>query len=207
VQAVTNFYRNGQDLWFTRAEGKLKIQPTFLNAQFPGAYLEYAARRGLQTWPRGARWPKVLRPSTGESESSAQHVADTASEANQRIASTKEADVVEQASHQRASQAPMEGTITTNRTALTDSVPGSAQSPPEKQSGPQTETAPDDEPENDVKPSSAYVWIGSSTDTGPSRADNLREEDLASRDGIGIVYVSITSPIPLSMCGSLSPFA
>ena len=57
--------------------------------------------------------------------------------------------------------------------------------------GRQLAPAPDGEPEDEDKPSSAYVWIGSSTDAGPSRVDHLDEEDLASRDGIGIVYVSI----------------
>lgn len=56
--------------------------------------------------------------------------------------------------------------------------------------GQQPAPAPDGEPDGD-KPSSAYVWIGSSTNAGPSRMDHLDEEDLASRDGIGIVYVSI----------------
>ncbi|QRW21418.1 phospholipase [Rhizoctonia solani] len=39
---------DSQDLWFTRAE-------------------EYAARRGLQTWPK-ARWPKILRPTVRGSD-------------------------------------------------------------------------------------------------------------------------------------------
>jgi hypothetical protein len=59
-----------------------------------------------------------------------------------------------------------------------------------------------------IKPSSAYVWIGSSTDNGSSRVDNLEEEGLASRDGIGIVYVSSHPPYsrhwlpiePVSLC-------
>ncbi|KAF8608820.1 FabD/lysophospholipase-like protein [Ceratobasidium sp. AG-I] len=134
---------DSQDLWFTRAE-------------------EYAARRGLQTWPRGARWPKILRPSTQEEAGSpSQELSDTTTSTNQKIASSKEADVVEQASHQQASQAPMEG---------------------------------DTDADADRKlstPSSAYVWIGSSTDAGPSRVDHLDEEDLASRDGIGIVYMPL----------------
>ncbi|KAG9103269.1 hypothetical protein FRC06_011560 [Ceratobasidium sp. 370] len=166
---------DSQDLWFTRAE-------------------EYAARRGLQTWPKGARWPKVLRPSTEEPGTPAQQEqeADTALKANQRIASTKEADVVEQASHQQAAQAPIEGTsITKSQVSLPSGVPGEAGPQPEGQSGPRGGPAPDDEPENDGKPSSAYVWIGSSTDSGPSRVDKLDEEDLASRDGIGIVYMPL----------------
>jgi hypothetical protein len=101
----------------------------------------------------------------------------------------------------------MKGNPITANTSPTDGVLGSADSPPERQSGPHAGTTPDDEPENDGKPSSAYVWIGSSTDTGPSRVDRLGEEDLASRDGIGIVYVSIVSPARLSVCSSLLRFA
>ncbi|KAG9126079.1 hypothetical protein FRC07_005004 [Ceratobasidium sp. 392] len=175
-QAVNLISITIKDLWFTRAE-------------------EYAARRGLQTWPKGARWPKVLRPSTEEpslSTQQVQEVADSASKANERIASTKEADVVEQASHQQATQAPMEGTsITKSQDSLSNNVPGEAGSQLEGKSSPHSGIVPDDEPENDGKPSSAYVWIGSSTDTGPSRADELSEEDLASRDGIGIVYMPL----------------
>ncbi|KAG8721649.1 hypothetical protein FRC08_011577 [Ceratobasidium sp. 394] len=166
---------DSQDLWFTRAE-------------------EYAARRGLQTWPKGARWPKVLRPLAEEPSPSAQpeQEADTESKANQRLASTREADVVEQASHQQAAKAPMEGTpIAKSQVSLSSGVPGEAGPQPEGQPGPHSGSASDDEPENDGKPSSAYVWIGSSTDSGPSRVDELDEEDLASRDGIGIVYMPL----------------
>lgn len=163
---------DSQDLWFTRAE-------------------EYAARRGLRTWPKGAHWPKVLRPPTQGSDLAAQQqqeIADTASKANQRIASTKEADVVEQASHQQSAHTPMEGASSSkSQRSLSNGVPEEAGSRLERQSGP----APGDEPEKDGKPSSAYVWIGSSTDAGPSRVDKLDEEDLASRDGIGIVYMPL----------------
>ncbi|QRV94152.1 phospholipase [Ceratobasidium sp. AG-Ba] len=166
---------DSQDLWFTRAE-------------------EYAARRGLRTWPKGARWPKILRPSE-ESDPTAQQeqeVADTASKANERIASTKEADIVGQASHQQATHAPMGDTSSTkSQSSPSNGVPEEAGSQPEGQAGSDSKRTPDNEPENDGKPSSAYVWIGSSTDAGPSRVDKLDEEDLASRDGIGIVYMPL----------------
>ncbi|KAF8757315.1 Lysophospholipase catalytic domain [Rhizoctonia solani] len=151
---------DSQDLWFTRAE-------------------EYAARRGLQTWPKGARWPKILRPTVRGSDVPVQdQVSDSDSDSriNQTIASAKESDIVEQADHQKASQAPMGN--------VPPSMDGNHEHPDNV-----TETL--DESDEKTKPSSAYVWIGSSTDNGSSRVDDLEEEDLASRDGIGIVYMPL----------------
>ncbi|KAG8747162.1 hypothetical protein FRC10_002211 [Ceratobasidium sp. 414] len=187
---------DSQDLWFTRAEGRFNVQilAALSALSSRGFCSEYAARRGLRTWPKGARWPKVLRPSTEEPSLSAQQEqeADTASNANQRVANTKEADVVEQASHQQAAKAPMEGTsITKSQVSLSSAVRGEAGPQQGGQPDPHSGLASDDEPETDGKPSSAYVWIGSSTDSGPSRIDKLDEEDLASRDGIGIVYMPL----------------
>jgi len=159
---------DSQDLWFTRAE-------------------EYAARRGLQTWPRGARWPKVLRSSTQEVDSASQEISDTTTNTNQKIANSKEADVVEQASHQQASHAPMERGGDADRKPPGIDKTGAPSTPLD---GQQPAPAADGEPDGD-KPSSAYVWIGSSTNAGPSRIDHLDEEDLASRDGIGIVYMPL----------------
>ncbi|CUA66912.1 hypothetical protein RSOLAG22IIIB_00362 [Rhizoctonia solani] len=169
---------DSQDLWFTRAE-------------------EYAARRGLQTWPKGARWPKVLRPATEDSDTPAQNqVSDPESSSNQEIASTKESDVVEQADHQKAAQAPMGNAplATEDRSTTPDHGKGQDSTAPLKDrdsgsSHKSTNTL--GQPDEETKPSSAYVWIGSSTDNGSSRVDNLEEETLASRDGIGIVYMPL----------------
>lgn len=71
--------------------------------------------------------------------------------------------------------------------------------------GKDTAPTPDGEPDGEDKPSSAYVWIGSSTNAGPSRMDHLDEEDLALRDGIGIVYVSVVVPLHLICDLRLNP--
>ncbi|CAE6471750.1 unnamed protein product [Rhizoctonia solani] len=170
---------DSQDLWFTRAE-------------------EYAARRGLQTWPKGARWPKVLRPATEDSDTPAQNqVSDSDSRTNQEIASTKESDIVEQAAHQKAAQAPMGNAplATEDRNAAPDHGQGQDTKVPVTEDrdpgSPRKVTDALDQPDEETKPSSAYVWIGSSIDNGSSRVDNLEEEALASRDGIGIVYMPL----------------
>ncbi|KAH7339527.1 acyl transferase/acyl hydrolase/lysophospholipase [Rhizoctonia solani] len=169
---------DSQDLWFTRAE-------------------EYAARRGLQTWPKGARWPKVLQPATQDSETTAQNqVSDSDSRTNQKIASTKESDVVEQADHQRAAQAPMGSAplAIEDHNAASDHSKDQDTETVTKDRDPSSlhkGTEALDQPDEETKPSSAYVWIGSSTDNGSSRVDNLEEETLASRDGIGIVYMPL----------------
>ncbi|CCO27046.1 hypothetical protein BN14_01079 [Rhizoctonia solani AG-1 IB] len=170
---------DSQDLWFTRAE-------------------EYAARRGLQTWPKGARWPKILRPATQGSDVPAQdQVPGLDSRTNQTIASAKESDVVQQADHQRAAQAPMR-----NASLAKEDLHESSHNNSQGQDATGTVAAGQDpvsphtatdisNESGQIKPSSAYVWIGSSTDNGSSRVDNLEEEGLASRDGIGIVYMPL----------------
>ncbi|KAF8678430.1 Lysophospholipase catalytic domain [Rhizoctonia solani] len=172
---------DSQDLWFTRAE-------------------EYAARRGLQTWPKGARWPKILRPTVRGSDVPVQdQVSDSDSDSriNQTIASAKESDIVEQADHQKASQAPM-GNVPPSMDGnhehpdngkVQDALGTVAKDRDPNSPHKVTETL--DESDEKTKPSSAYVWIGSSTDNGSSRVDDLEEEDLASRDGIGIVYMPL----------------
>ncbi|ELU42467.1 phospholipase A2 (PlaA), putative [Rhizoctonia solani AG-1 IA] len=167
---------------------------------FLGACLEYAARRGLQTWPKGARWPKILRPTVRGSDVPVQdQVSDSDSDSriNQTIASAKESDIVEQADHQKASQAPMGN--------VPPSMDGNHEHPDNGKgqdalgtvakdrdpNSPHKVTETLDESDEKTKPSSAYVWIGSSTDNGSSRVDDLEEEDLASRDGIGIVYMPL----------------
>ncbi|KAL5631524.1 hypothetical protein ACGC1H_007143 [Rhizoctonia solani] len=168
---------DSQDLWFTRAE-------------------EYAARRGLQTWPKGARWPKVLQPAAEDSDTPAQNqVSDSDSRTNQEIASTKESDVVEQADHQKAAEAPMGNVPLATEDTASDHDRGQDTTVPvtkDRDIGSLRKlTNALNQPDEETKPSSAYVWIGSSTDNGSSRVDNLEEEALASRDGIGIVYMPL----------------
>ncbi|CAE6471564.1 unnamed protein product [Rhizoctonia solani] len=168
---------DSQDLWFTRAE-------------------EYAARRGLQTWPKGARWPKVLQPAAESSDTPAQNqVSDSDSRTNQEIASTKESDVVEQADHQKAAEAPMGNAPLATEDTAPDHDKGQDTTVPvtkDRDIGSLRKlTNTLNQPDEETKPLSAYVWIGSSTDNGSSRVDNLEEEALASRDGIGIVYMPL----------------
>jgi cytosolic phospholipase A2 len=166
-----------QDLWFTKAE-------------------TYARRRGLSTWPQGARWPAEIHtevspvmaevtttsePTTSASEAPGPDETPEQA-ANRELAASQEEEIAGQTAKQKVSEEhamPTTESRSSQAARNTDKDEEAGVDAPSKLpgSGPM---------------SSAYVWIGSSTDTdGVSRVDEIDEETLASRDGIGIVYMPL----------------
>jgi phospholipase A2 len=153
-----------QALWFSRAE-------------------EYAFRRGLSTWPKGARWPAEIQPSDSPSPRGADEV-DTdevsAMRAARKLAVQQEVQVEDQATKKASSS-----------------------------KGPAHNQLPQ-LPSNSVKvgtlgePEKVYIWIGSSQPTSSSKvSDSDTEEELAFRDGIGIVYIPLVTSSMASNPGEL----
>ncbi|OSC98862.1 FabD/lysophospholipase-like protein [Trametes coccinea BRFM310] len=143
---------DSQDLWFSRAE-------------------ELAAKRGLQTWPRGATWPTRVRPGDEGAAETAQvppFEASTPDSANLKLAQTQESALAKQTDRQGST---------------------------EKREMPETR---DGQPENRHPPeeapfSACEVWIGSSKsgDKVSARLDDLDEAALLQRDGIAVVYIPL----------------
>ncbi|PVF94664.1 FabD/lysophospholipase-like protein [Serendipita vermifera] len=162
---------DSQDLWFTRAE-------------------EYAMRLGVSTWPKGARWPAVLNeegaPLEGERKDTAS--ADDDKDPNRRLAESQESQVREQTERQREQE---------------------KRNIPERGDGSQAEIEPTPAPSEEGSSTSeaprdlasprsiqaCSIWIGSSKESTSEnisdRIDDLTEEELAQRDGIGIVYMPL----------------
>ncbi|CDO78125.1 hypothetical protein BN946_scf184725.g4 [Trametes cinnabarina] len=137
---------DSQDLWFSRAE-------------------ELAARRGLQTWPRGATWPTRVRPGDEGAAETAQvppFEAWTPDSANLKLAQTQESALAKQTDRQGST---------------------------EKREMPEGERQPSSDPPF----STCEVWIGSSKsgDKVSARLDDLDEAALLQRDGIAVVYIPL----------------
>ncbi|KAG9035347.1 hypothetical protein FRB95_011498 [Tulasnella sp. JGI-2019a] len=153
---------DSQDLWFTRAES-------------------YAKKKGLSQWPRGVEWPKELINPAKDS-SPAHHtpatsvIASEETAANVSMAQAAETEVVTQATKEVGE--------------LADEADSSKPHPvdlPKQQSVDPAATFPH-------SPSSTYVWIGSSSSEGgdvASMVNHFDEEELATKDGIGIIYMPI----------------
>jgi phospholipase A2 len=160
---------DSHDLWFTKAEA-------------------YAKRRGLSTWPQGARWPAeilagVYESTIGEDVVEATTKPTRTSEqaeeaANRELAEEQEEEVIEQATKQ----------VEAEDRGMPDNKPRSDQGSKENIPSISSPGA-----RGSIPHSSAYVWIGSSTDTNgtASHIEELDEEELASRDGLGIVYMPL----------------
>ncbi|KAI0078788.1 FabD/lysophospholipase-like protein [Panus rudis PR-1116 ss-1] len=131
---------------------------------------ELAAKRGLRTWPKGAGWPTAIQasaedPAEATRNSSAPSVEDEADSANVKLAQTQESALADQAGKQEVTE--------------DKGIP---------KPGP-TEAAPRSQPL-----SSCEVWIGtsrSSENEASSRLDDLDEEALLRRDGLGVVYIPL----------------
>ncbi|THH07987.1 hypothetical protein EW145_g3015 [Phellinidium pouzarii] len=159
---------DSQDLWFTRAE-------------------EYAARRGLSTWPRGARWPALIQSADEKTDvklPTSSRVSKTPSDAANRIvAEAQEKEATDQ-SHSIGERVGLERRDADSSTSLRprDSLPGEGE---EKlfQQGIQGYNS------SLQSMSPCTIWMGSSTGSQESsRLDDLEEQDLMARDGIAIVY-------------------
>ncbi|KAI0784211.1 FabD/lysophospholipase-like protein [Abortiporus biennis] len=136
---------------------------------------ELAAKRGLSTWPKGTKWPvqvqsKVdsLESQTASSLSNDSPGQDTTTdETNLKLARTQESELAGQADREEHA---------------------------ESRGMPKIE--PSDESHRTSPPfSSCEVWIGSSnsTEMGSSRLDDLDEDALLQRDGIGVVYIPLAA--------------
>ena len=147
---------------------------------------EYAARKGLSTWPKGARWPVELSSSQTPGDRAKQEQLHTqrrlepyGNQAIKRLAGTQESEVEEQASRQRDIQS--EGRRIPERTVDT-------------QADVESTSTGEELPIGIGRPiASCSIWIGSSQDAeaDQSRFEELSEEELVKRDGIGIVYMPL----------------
>ncbi|KAI0346554.1 FabD/lysophospholipase-like protein [Trametopsis cervina] len=162
---------DSQNEWFTRAE-------------------ELAVKRGLRTWPKGAGWPvKVVAPPP---EKEADDEPDR-TVASQRLAAEEaDANANADAEAARASRKLAE----TQQSAL--AVQADRKSDTDARGIPDHEHDHDHEREQPVSGggmSTCEVWIGSSQHdaSDSSRLDDLDEDALLRRDGIGIVYVPLAA--------------
>ncbi|KAI9069393.1 FabD/lysophospholipase-like protein [Trametes sanguinea] len=143
---------DSQDLWFSRAE-------------------ELAAKRGLQTWPRGATWPTRVRPGDEGAAETAQvppFEASTPDSANLKLAQTQESALAKQTDKQGS----------TEKREMPEANGGQ---PGDRQAA------------SEVPFSACEVWIGSSKsgDKVSARLDDLDEAALLQRDGIAVVYIPL----------------
>ncbi|KAG8936963.1 hypothetical protein FRC02_009100 [Tulasnella sp. 418] len=158
---------DSQDLWFKRASA-------------------YAVRKGLKTWPRGAHWPKEIALNKSEAdaplEARTDEPQDTREGANLQLAQAREAELAGQAQKQLES-----GTkeIGDENSSPLPNISGNARD--------QASSAADG---SKAPTPSTFVWIGSSN-AGPEAGEvsppieHFDEGELASKDGIGIVYMPL----------------
>ncbi|KAL5524090.1 hypothetical protein ACEPAG_8263 [Sanghuangporus baumii] len=148
---------DSQDLWFARAE-------------------QYAERRGLSTWPKGAHWPALIQSSEPGEEQLVQ-------EAGSSVTSTSDASAGA-ANRALAEVQEMEASDQAHRVSdrSTDGAP----------------ILPDGKSDTEGHPtiksrrmSSCTIWMGSSSgaeDGQSTLLENIETQDLMQRDGIAIVY-------------------
>lgn len=165
---------DSQDLWFTRAE-------------------EYANRRGLSTWPKGAHWPIELNspesPKDGNGKSNGSRGRDEEStNANRRLAESQESQVREQTERQKQQDQREIPERSDGSQVEMEPKPAPAESSSTIPEGTDTPNNLEQQPLQAVS-----IWIGSSKDADAeqSRFEDLTEEQLAQRDGIGIVYMPL----------------
>ncbi|KAI0682847.1 FabD/lysophospholipase-like protein [Cytidiella melzeri] len=140
---------------------------------------ELAAKRGLRTWPKGAGWPvKLLASSEGEGTKGKIDLSGDddvqARQASRKIAETQEIALAEQTDRQ-----------TDTETRELPAEPG----------GSIDSSGGEDGDGGMSSLQTCEVWIGSSQhgESDPSRLDDLDEDALLKRDGIGIVYIPLAA--------------
>ncbi|KAG8749919.1 hypothetical protein FRC14_000955 [Serendipita sp. 396] len=167
---------DSQDLWFTRAE-------------------EYATRRGISTWPKGARWPVELNaqqsstpsPPASTGGNGGQDDADP----NRRLAESQESQVKEQTERQKESESrPIPDRPNTSQAEITPTLPHETVDEPR---GSPDSMSNEGDGVDQRSLQACSIWIGSSksSEADQSRFEDLTEEELAERDGIGIVYMPL----------------
>ncbi|KAF8322241.1 FabD/lysophospholipase-like protein [Clavulina sp. PMI_390] len=164
---------DGHDLWFTRAE-------------------EFALRRGLSTWPKGARWPVTIDEEGNVTEQgdvpSGTSPSDTA---NRKLAQAQEGQLAGQQKKQQDTDERSIPSSSESSASRSNESPSDAKAKAESPSSQEMAASVSASPT-----SSAHLWIGSSGDGKPlqsSRASELTEEKLAAHDGIGIIYFPLFS--------------
>ncbi|KIM27647.1 hypothetical protein M408DRAFT_329861 [Serendipita vermifera MAFF 305830] len=171
---------DSQDLWFTRAE-------------------EYANKMGISTWPKGARWPAELNEEVSPEAAQSDEASTSPkvpkdddgsgdSEKNRRLAESQESQVREQTERQKDRE---ERTIPEPTGTTEAEVP----TPTSESTSANSETSVEEVQDGLTVRSiqACSIWIGSSKvdDAEQSRFDDLTEEQLAEKDGIGIVYMPL----------------
>lgn len=177
----------GHDL---NSEGKIQIQCIVV---------EYATRRGLSTWPKGARWPAEVVSPHSEPDQAQDHTKKATAESdqdsadpNRRLARSQESEVTEQATRQESiekkdRQIPKGESLTQAEVEAKDASSDSSKDDVTFEA----DTSLDFGSSRPI--SSCSIWIGSSKDSDAqqSRFEDLTEEELVQRDGIGIVYMPL----------------
>ncbi|KZO98758.1 FabD/lysophospholipase-like protein [Calocera viscosa TUFC12733] len=149
---------------------------------------EYALRHGLKTWPKGASWPTAVmdpnedgtamtaKPDSGPAPEDA---ASPEAAAGRRLAERQESELAGQAAQQEEAGS-----------RDIPSRPSRAENEASSLSTPAME-APDMSKSAIPRPiTGCTVWIGSTGDDDTSsRVDEINEESLANKDGIGVVYI------------------
>ncbi|EJU04124.1 FabD/lysophospholipase-like protein [Dacryopinax primogenitus] len=140
---------------------------------------EYALRHGLKTWPKGASWPTAVmdpNPQGGDVVLSAEERSSTEEAAGRRLAELQETELVGQAERQGRSSARDIPAPTSRKAGTSSAIDAidpmiTAKSP--------------------IPPPIAgcTIWIGSTgEDATSSKVEVLDEQELANKDGIGVVY-------------------
>ncbi|KAI5116571.1 hypothetical protein M0805_006728 [Coniferiporia weirii] len=158
---------DSQDLWFTRAE-------------------QYAARLGISSWPKGARWPALIQSADEKSSvggaigPSPQEPKTPSEAANRALAEAQEREASVQAQGVSEKDRGKHADAEVTRAALSDDELRAFTGSP-------TEHGKQLPPSRVM--SASTIWMGSSTGLQESsRLDDLEERDLMARDGIAIVY-------------------
>lgn len=145
-------------------------------------FIEYAARRGLSTWPQGARWPTEVNNKPKREEEREEE------NPNRKLAESQEAEVAEQTGRVKESDERVipeqESHSKTELTSSTRQSLSNSYTPAHLFSGDEGRSL-----------SACSIWIGSSRTDDASRSksdvDEMTEEELVQRDGIGIVYMPL----------------
>lgn len=155
---------------------------------------ELALKRGLRTWPRGAAWPTKVAsttesPAADHKQELAPQADPEAESASRKLAQKQEAALAEQTDREKDS-------ISENRTT----TKGAHRNPfvflyalMAVNFSPATESS--DAVTRPLSDQPCEVWIGSSESNklDSSRLDDLDEDALLKRDGIGIVYIPLAA--------------
>lgn len=152
---------------------------------------EYAARRGISTWPKGARWPAIVQSSDSEEGEALQKATATIASESESPSEAANRNVAEAQETEASGQAQKVGEYTDADTDADASSAGLRRSGASLSEG--SGEAGARAGERATPMSASTIWMGSSTgaqvaSSTSSLLDKLEEQDLMQRDGIAIVY-------------------